>query len=141
MTSSSNHELNRSAFLRYDNVHVEEMCDDPSSSSAESIYHFSGIADMEVNGIGPLHRPQQLGGPRPSQNVSSPETTKPIQTDDQVEISSIGQKLNSIEGTSEVREARIAQIREAIEAGEYETLDKLESALDGLLDDINNSPE
>jgi anti-sigma28 factor (negative regulator of flagellin synthesis) len=141
MNSSFNHELNPSAILRYDTVPTEETFDDFSSTSMDHNIHLSGMADMEVNGIGPIQRPQQLGGTRPSQEISTPETNKPIQTDDQVEISSIGQKLNSIEGSSEVREARIAQIRASIESGEYETLDKLEASLDGLLNDIQDSSE
>lgn len=140
MNSSFNHELNPSGNLRYDSVPVEEPHGGMLPSSKEHYLHLTGIASMEVNGIGPIQRPQQTGGTRPSQNVSQP-ANKPIQTEDQVEISSIGQKLSQVEGSSEVREARIAQIRAAIEAGEYETLDKLEASLDGLLDDIRNSPE
>ncbi len=141
MNSSFNHELNPSGILRYDSVPVEEPNDDMLSSSNDHNLHITGIADMEVNGIGPIQRPQQTGGITPSQNIAKPENVKPIETDDQVEISSIGQKLNTVEGTSEVREARIAQIRDAIESGEYETLDKLEASLDRLLDDIQGSSE
>ena len=95
-----------------------------------------GEADMEVNGLGPIQGPLPVNQSRPASDVAKPAAAKPIATDDQLEISPAGKKLEHLHESSQVRAERLAQIRAAIEAGEYETPAKLEAALDKLLDEI-----
>ncbi|MBS0262002.1 MAG: flagellar biosynthesis anti-sigma factor FlgM [Planctomycetes bacterium] len=77
--------------------------------------------------------------------VSRPEvTTAPAQAGpvgissprDEVEISNVGKLLDDASRTSGIREQRLAQIKQAIEAGTYETPEKLELALNRLLQDL-----
>ncbi|WP_197443547.1 flagellar biosynthesis anti-sigma factor FlgM [Maioricimonas rarisocia] len=54
---------------------------------------------------------------------------------DEVDISSAARLLDQL-NDPQVRAARLAEIKAAIDAGTYETEDKLEAALDKLLTDI-----
>jgi anti-sigma28 factor (negative regulator of flagellin synthesis) len=55
---------------------------------------------------------------------------------DEVEISSLGRMLDDASRTNGLREQRLAQIKSAIEAGTYETPDKLEAAVGRLLNSL-----
>ena len=86
-----------------------------------------------------------LSSARPMAPVSRPEVTSaPSQTGpvgiasprDEVEISSVGKLLDDASRTSGIREQRLTQIQQAIEAGTYETPEKLELALNRLLQDL-----
>ena len=44
--------------------------------------------------------------------------------------------LANMNDISDIRAERVAEIREQIAAGQYETADKLDSAMDRLLDEI-----
>jgi anti-sigma28 factor (negative regulator of flagellin synthesis) len=57
---------------------------------------------------------------------------------DQVEISQLGRMLDDAARSAGVREQRLAQIKAAIEAGSYETPEKLQVALDRLLAQIDS---
>ncbi|MEZ6047967.1 MAG: flagellar biosynthesis anti-sigma factor FlgM [Planctomycetaceae bacterium] len=63
---------------------------------------------------------------RPVENTSTQKTMAPV---DQVEISDLGKLMNQSPENSEIREARLAQIKAEIDAGTYETPEKLEAAL------------
>lgn len=52
---------------------------------------------------------------------------------DQVEISSMAQRLSDMANTSGIRLDKVTQVRAAIERGDYLTNDKLEKTLDRLL--------
>ncbi len=52
---------------------------------------------------------------------------------DELDISPLAKKLAE---AGDLRQARLAQIKAAIEAGEYETPEKLEAAVDRLLDKL-----
>jgi negative regulator of flagellin synthesis FlgM len=56
---------------------------------------------------------------------------------DHVEISPLGQMLDGIDRLPEIRHEKVAEIRRQIEAGTYETPDKLERALDNLLNELH----
>jgi negative regulator of flagellin synthesis FlgM len=91
---------------------------------------------MEVNGPGPVHHSIPVGQVRPAQNHPSP-TAKPAGPVDAVEISSAGRMLEKASQSSAVRAERMAQIKAAIDAGTYETPEKLEAALEKLLDEFD----
>jgi negative regulator of flagellin synthesis FlgM len=55
---------------------------------------------------------------------------------DHVEISPLGQMLDGISQLPEIRHERVEEIRRQISAGSYETPEKLELALDRLLDEF-----
>jgi anti-sigma28 factor (negative regulator of flagellin synthesis) len=93
---------------------------------------------MQINGVGGAGAAWSVGANRPpaapepaakAQSVMSPK--------DEVEISSLGQMLDDASRTGAMREQRLAQIKSAIEAGTYETPEKLEAAVSRLLDGVN----
>jgi negative regulator of flagellin synthesis FlgM len=55
---------------------------------------------------------------------------------DHVEISPLGQMLDGITRLPEIRHEKVEEIRRQIAAGSYETPEKLELALDRLMDEI-----
>jgi negative regulator of flagellin synthesis FlgM len=78
---------------------------------------------MEVRGLGSIGASAPIGRTAPS-------------SASEVEISSLGRMLDDASRTPGVREQRLAQIKAAIEAGTYETPEKLQLALDRMLDQI-----
>jgi negative regulator of flagellin synthesis FlgM len=91
---------------------------------------------MEVNG------PTSVSGVFPNRPTREPlevqpaAESKPVSPGDAVEISPAGKLLDTLSQSSELRGERLAQIKAAIEAGTYETPEKLEAALGKLLDEI-----
>src|SRR5207244_190208 len=88
-----------------------------------------GTVNMDVRGLSSV---------RPMSPVSRPEVSSaPVETApsglasprDEVEISSVSKLLDDASRTPGIREQRLAQIKLAIEAGTYETPEKLELAL------------
>ncbi|MBA62190.1 MAG: flagellar biosynthesis anti-sigma factor FlgM [Planctomycetaceae bacterium] len=97
---------------------------------------------MQINGINgaqPVNPANQVESAKATQATSITNPT------DQVDISAEAE-LNSqtvdmvnqlqIQDLPEIRTDRVAQIREAIEDGTYETQDKVDIAIDRLLDEI-----
>jgi negative regulator of flagellin synthesis FlgM len=90
---------------------------------------------MDVNGIGSIGRSYPIGPARPAQNLEQSAPASPISSPrDEVEISSVGKALDNLGGTSPLREQRLAQIRAAIADGTYDTPEKLDIALNRLLE-------
>ena len=91
---------------------------------------------MDVNGIDsvqhsiPVHQVNEVSSTQPADDV---DTSIPV---DQVELSEIPDLVSELDGPSEVRAERLTQIKSAIDDGTYETADKLQSAVDRLLLDL-----
>ncbi|QDU81359.1 hypothetical protein Pla110_31000 [Polystyrenella longa] len=71
---------------------------------------------------------------RPAETSSTPKTMAPV---DQVEISDLGKLMNQSPDNSDVREARLAQIKADIDAGTYDTPEKMEAALMKMMGQID----
>lgn len=132
MSSHQKHRLNRSAVIRYDGRHEEGT----TPSSPERTNRQVGSADMEVQGSGSVQRSTPIGPAKPVRSSVKPETSVPASPKDAVEISSAGQMLDKLSKSPEVRAERLAQIKAAIDAGQYDTEEKLEAALMNLLQSI-----
>lgn len=92
---------------------------------------------MEVRGLGSIGASAPIGRTAPSSAGEKPAAAAaPAAPRDEVEISSLGRMLDDASRTPGVREQRLAQIKAAIEAGTYETPEKLQLALDRMLDQI-----
>ncbi|MBV8780703.1 MAG: flagellar biosynthesis anti-sigma factor FlgM [Phycisphaerae bacterium] len=84
-----------------------------------------------------------VGGNLPVQNISTPAISKaaapaptaPARAADRVELSGVSHLLSSLK-TNDVRADKVASIKAQIEAGTYETDDKLDAAADKMLDDV-----
>ena len=90
-----------------------------------------------INGVGngtyplnPVTGSSKLNGATPADS-SSPLT-------DKVELSGVQGYLNTLNAGGDVRTDKVASVRAQIEAGTYDEDHKLNFALDGLLDDVNN---
>jgi anti-sigma28 factor (negative regulator of flagellin synthesis) len=96
---------------------------------------------MNISSSYRVNGPQSLQGPhfsRPAAPASSPQATRGA---DQVDISAAGEAAalaseTSAVDTSGFRADLVARIRNEIAQGTYETADKLNSAVDRLLDEI-----
>jgi flagellar biosynthesis anti-sigma factor FlgM len=95
---------------------------------------------MEVNGPGSVQRsiPIRQQAPAAAPKTNTPPTAAPR---DEVEISSAGRLLDKASQSPEIRAARLAQIKAGIDAGEYETPEKLEAALEKMLGAIRSGRE
>ena len=69
-------------------------------------------------------------------SVESGQTIQANAPRDRVEISPLGQMLEGIDRLPEIRHERVEEIRQQIASGIYETPEKLEVALDRLMDEF-----
>lgn len=91
---------------------------------------------MEIYGAGGTQGPQPVYPRLAAFSVEAGPDVQAGTPRDQVEISPLGQMLDGIERLPEIRHERVDEIRRQIAAGTYETPEKLEQALDGLLSEI-----
>lgn len=89
-----------------------------------------------------IHGPTQIHGPQP---INAPHRTQPPQLAaqsghargaDQLDISREAELISRVRDVPDIRTERVAEIRAAIEAGTYETDEKLDLAVERLLDEI-----
>jgi len=88
-----------------------------------------------------IYGPSQVHG---AQSIKAPNRVKPTQTEtvvdntpvDQVDISPEADYVSQIHDMPDIRADRVADIRAQIEAGAYETDEKLDVAIGRLLDEI-----
>ena len=90
---------------------------------------------MHIQGTAHVHAPQSINAPHrtPTSQPSTPQRTSET---DQLDISPQADFVSRARDLPEIRADRVAEIRSAIEAGDYETDEKLSIALDRLLDEI-----
>jgi anti-sigma28 factor (negative regulator of flagellin synthesis) len=92
-----------------------------------------------MDGIRGINGPQDLGPVQPSQLKGS-VPTKPAQLaagqDDTVEISEIARFVGMAAELPEIRTDKVAAVKAAIEAGTYVTQEKLDIAIDRLLEEL-----
>ncbi len=90
---------------------------------------------MEIYGPGQIHGPQSIKAPQrlqPPQVDTSLDTT-PL---DQVDISAEADLVSRVHELPDIRADRVEDIRAEIDAGVYETDEKLDVAVSRLLDEI-----
>ena len=91
---------------------------------------------MHIYGPSQLHGSQAIGaphGPRPAQPTPRHEAA---QIADEVNISEGARLAEQIHQLPEMREDRVEAVRLKIAEGTYETADKLNAAVERLLDEI-----
>ena len=88
----------------------------------QGVYH--------IHGAQPVQAPHQL---RPAQPTSGNSHSAPV---DQLDISPEADLVSRARDASDIRADRVAQLRAQIEAGTYETEEKLDFAVGRLLDEI-----
>jgi negative regulator of flagellin synthesis FlgM len=92
-----------------------------------------GERTMKIQGVNFVHTPQNMSGPH---RVGTPSTANSLGEVDHLDISPTADLASRALEAPAVRGDRVAQIRSAIEAGSYDTDEKLSLALDRLLDEI-----
>ena len=91
---------------------------------------------MHIYGPAHLHGPQSISAPH-AQRVAQPSTSAASSTQtDQLDLSDAARVAARMSEIPDIRQDRVAEIRAAIAQGTYETADKLEIALDRLLNEI-----
>ncbi len=93
---------------------------------------------MEVNSSGPIQRAFPVRQVQPTTHVQPSREPKLESPRDEVEISSVGRMLDKLNQSSEVRAERLAHIKAEIDAGTYETPEKLEVAIEKLLAEVHS---
>lgn len=90
---------------------------------------------MEIHGPSHIHGTQSIKAPNRLHSVQAEPTVDhtPI---DQVDISPEAQLIDQVHDIPDIRADRVSEIRAQIDAGVYETDEKLDIALGRLLDEI-----
>ena len=90
-----------------------------------------------MSDIGPISQPRAAAAANLARfNRSVPTTRGAARESDRVELSTHAQLLARINDLPDVREDLVAEVRARIESGTYETEQKLNQAIDGLLEDM-----
>ena len=91
---------------------------------------------MHIYGPTQLHGPQSIGAPHASRESgrTPPPGSSPIS--DELEISDAARLTDQVGQIPDVRQGRVDAIRAKIADGTYETEEKLDIALERLLDEI-----
>jgi negative regulator of flagellin synthesis FlgM len=92
---------------------------------------------MEIQGAGGTQGPQPIYPRLAAFSVDAGQTVQAGAPRDHVEISPLGRMLDGIGSMPEIRHERVAEVRQQIALGIYETPEKLELALDRLIDELH----
>jgi negative regulator of flagellin synthesis FlgM len=91
---------------------------------------------MEVRGLNSVGAASPIARTAPVSAAGPAAPAGPTAPRDEVEISSVGRMLDEATRAGGIREQRLAEIKSAIEAGTYESPEKLQIALERLLERI-----
>jgi negative regulator of flagellin synthesis FlgM len=91
---------------------------------------------MEVRGLSSASPMSPVGRPEATPGLEKSPGVAPTTPKDEVEISAVGKMLDDASRTPGIREQRLAEIKAAIEAGTYETPEKLELALNRMVEQL-----
>lgn len=94
---------------------------------------------MQIHGPAHVHSAAGIKPPHHQPAVKPEPTAPPSAVDsrsDKLELSEAGQIAAQLADVPDVREDRVASIRQAISDGTYESEERLSTALDALLDEI-----
>jgi negative regulator of flagellin synthesis FlgM len=91
---------------------------------------------MHIYGPAHLHGPQPIGPPHHSRASQPPARPGSAPIHDELEISDAARMVEQARAVPEIRRDRIEAIRAKIAEGTYETQEKLEIAIERLLDEI-----
>lgn len=93
---------------------------------------------MDVNGPSSVQGAFPVKAVQPPIEVAKTSEAKPAAPRDELDISAAGKTLEDLSRSPEVRTERLAQIKAAIDAGTYDTDEKLNAALEKLLGEIGS---
>lgn len=73
-----------------------------------------------------------------AQERTAPAAAQVQRGEDQIELSEASRLLARLRGLPEIRQELVDRVRAEIESGSYETDDKLDQAIESMLDDIES---
>ncbi len=91
---------------------------------------------MQVFGPTQLHAAQPLRAPHSVRNLAGPQAAASAAPTDELTLSTPAQLIDRVRELPDIRQDRVREIRAALANGTYETADKLDGALEGLLNEI-----
>jgi anti-sigma28 factor (negative regulator of flagellin synthesis) len=91
---------------------------------------------MQIHGTAQIHAAQPLNPPHRLAAPQGPSPSESFSPVDQLDISREAELASRLQDVADMRADRVAAIRSQIEAGVYETDDKLDLAVSRLLDEI-----
>ncbi|HEX4413630.1 MAG TPA: flagellar biosynthesis anti-sigma factor FlgM [Lacipirellulaceae bacterium] len=89
---------------------------------------------MHVNGPSQVHGPQSINPPHFTQRTQAPQATSGAASTDRLEISQAAEAAMKATETGGIRHDLVNQIRSQIAAGTYDTPDKMNAAVERMLD-------
>ncbi len=93
---------------------------------------------MQINGPGHIHGPQPINAPhRNPAAANASANASAAQGADQLDISREADLVSRLREIPDIRADRVAELRAQIASGAYESPEKLDVALDRLLDELN----
>ncbi len=91
---------------------------------------------MHIIGPAHLHGPQPIGSPHGPQASKSAQRPDSVQITDELDISDAARLTDLANSAPEIRQDRVDAVRAKIAQGTYETPEKLDVAVERLLDEI-----
>jgi negative regulator of flagellin synthesis FlgM len=91
---------------------------------------------MQIHGPSQIHGAQPVHGPHQARSVDAASAPATPDIGDRVDISEAGRIADQLAEIPDIRSERVAEIRSALARGVYETDEKLDLALERLLDEI-----
>jgi negative regulator of flagellin synthesis FlgM len=92
---------------------------------------------MQIHGPTHVHGPQPINAPHRPQAPQAAAQSGYVAGTDQLDISPEADLVSRVRELPDIRADRVADIRAAIEAGTYETDEKLDIAVGRLLDEMS----
>jgi len=92
---------------------------------------------IDIPSVGSNNHPSlsHVAGRRAAEQHSAGLNAAGARTGDSVEVSTAAQMLAKLADLPDVRQDLVDRVRAEIESGDYETPEKLEAAIDGLIDE------
>lgn len=91
---------------------------------------------MDVSGIGPVGGGQPIRRMNQPVEQQAPKEARPVSPTDELELSTVDSTSAEVELQDQFRAMRLEQIRQQIEAGTYETPEKLDAAVNRMFEDL-----
>lgn len=91
---------------------------------------------MQIYGPSQVHGTQPLHGPHATRAAQPSQSQPGAPVADELNLSEAAQLADRIAQLPDIRADRVADVRAKILSGTYETSDKLETAVERLLDEI-----
>ena len=91
---------------------------------------------MQIRGTSNIQTAQQVRMPNQTKPTENNQPIEQQNSVDQLDISLEARSLNEVGQANDIRTEKVAEIRTQIESGQYETTEKLDVAVDRLLDEM-----